>query len=174
MIFFIRLSRLVIPYNVVQKSLRRWEICYTLLYGVTKQLSRIKKIINFHHQFFKRYPTPSAINVKNHVHISDLDSQAKSYVPYRCFCLFEHKFQLLFLHICNQISSFSNSSHHCFISCFSKFKIEIPKIVCSSKNGFQLYFFIFKQLLLLNFDYWRKSNISNCLILDPACTSCCF
>ena len=74
MIFFIRLSSLIIPYNIVQKSLRRWKIFCTILYGVTKRLSRIKKIINFHHQFFKRYPTPSTINVKNHFHISDLDS----------------------------------------------------------------------------------------------------
>ena len=47
--FFIWLSRLVTPYNIVQKSLRRWKIFYTILYGVTKRLSRIKKIINFHH-----------------------------------------------------------------------------------------------------------------------------
>ena len=72
--FFIRLSHLVTLYNIVQKSLRRWKIFYTILYGVTKRLSRIKKIINFHHQFFKCKPTPSAINVKNHFHISDLDS----------------------------------------------------------------------------------------------------
>ena len=75
--FFFRLSRLVTPYNTVQKSLRRWKIFYSILYGVTKQLSRIKKIINFHHQFFKPYPTPSAINVKNHFHISDLDSYCR-------------------------------------------------------------------------------------------------
>ena len=74
MIFFIQLSRLVTPYNIVQKSLRRWKIFYTILYGVTKRLSRLKKIINFHYQFFKRYPMPSARNVKNHFHISDLDS----------------------------------------------------------------------------------------------------
>ena len=72
--FFIWPSRLVTPYDIVQKSLRRWKIFYTILYGVTKRLSRIKKIIHFHHQFFKRYPMPSAINVKNHFHISDLDS----------------------------------------------------------------------------------------------------
>ena len=47
--FFIRLSRLATPYNIVQKSLRRRKIFYTILYGVTKQLSQIKKIINFHH-----------------------------------------------------------------------------------------------------------------------------
>ena len=41
--FFIRLSRLVTPYNIVQKSLRRWKIFYTILYRVTKWLSRIKK-----------------------------------------------------------------------------------------------------------------------------------
>ena len=39
MIFFIRLSRLVTPYNIVQKSLRRWNIFYTILYGVPKRLS---------------------------------------------------------------------------------------------------------------------------------------
>ena len=49
MIFFIRLSRLVTLYNIVQKSLRRWKIFYTILYGVTKPLSQIKKIIHFHH-----------------------------------------------------------------------------------------------------------------------------
>ena len=38
--FFIRLSRLVTTYNIVQKSLQRWNIFYTILYGVTKQLSR--------------------------------------------------------------------------------------------------------------------------------------
>ena len=75
MIFFIWLSRLVTSlYYIVQKSWRRWKIFYTTLYGVTKPLSQIKKIINFHHQFFKCYPTPSTINVKNHFHISDLDS----------------------------------------------------------------------------------------------------
>ena len=74
MIFLIRLSRLVTPYNIVQKSLQRWKIFYTILYRVTKRLSRIKKIINYHHYFFKRYPTPSAINVKKHFYISDLDS----------------------------------------------------------------------------------------------------
>ena len=58
----------------MQKSLRRWKIFYTILYRVTKRLSRIKKIINYHHYFFKRYPTPSAIKIKNHFHISDLDS----------------------------------------------------------------------------------------------------
>ena len=30
------LSRLVTPYNIVQKSLRRWKIFYTIFYGVTK------------------------------------------------------------------------------------------------------------------------------------------
>ena len=75
MIFLNRLSRLVTPFNIVQKSLQRWKIFYTILYRVTKRLSRMKKLINFHHQFFKRYPTPSAINVKNHFHLSDLDSQ---------------------------------------------------------------------------------------------------
>ena len=73
--FFIRLSRLVIPYiNIVQKSLRRWKSFYTILYEVTKRLSRIKQIIDFHHQFFKHYPMPSAINVKNQFQISDLDA----------------------------------------------------------------------------------------------------
>ena len=52
-----------------------WKtIFYTILYWVTKQLSRIKKIINFHHYFFKCYPTSSAIKIKNHFHISDLDA----------------------------------------------------------------------------------------------------
>ena len=34
--FFIWLSRLVTPYNIVQKSLQRWKIFYTILYGVIK------------------------------------------------------------------------------------------------------------------------------------------
>ena len=54
MIFFIRLSCLVTPYNIVQKSLRRWKIFYTILYGVTKRLSRIKKFIIS----FSKLPNP--------------------------------------------------------------------------------------------------------------------
>ena len=73
--FFIQLSHLVTPYNIVQKSLRRWKIFYTILYGVTKRLSR-KKNHEFLSLVFQTLPdvTPSAINVKNHFHISDLDS----------------------------------------------------------------------------------------------------
>ena len=42
MIFFIWLSRFVTLYNIVQKSLRRWKIFYTILYKLTKRLSQIK------------------------------------------------------------------------------------------------------------------------------------
>ena len=55
-IFFIRLSRLVTPYNIVQKSLRRWKIFYTILYGVTKRLSRIKKNHKFSSLVFQTLP----------------------------------------------------------------------------------------------------------------------
>ena len=43
--FFYSAKSLSRPYNIVQKSLRRLKIFYTM----TKRLSRIKKIINFHH-----------------------------------------------------------------------------------------------------------------------------
>ena len=37
---------------------------YYSLYKATKQFSRIKNNLNFHHQFFKRYQTPSALMLK--------------------------------------------------------------------------------------------------------------
>ena len=47
--FFIWLSRLVTPYNIVWKIFHlRSDFC-TILYRVTKRLSQIKKIIDFHH-----------------------------------------------------------------------------------------------------------------------------
>ena len=66
MIFFIWLSCLVAPYNNMSKIFRLGNDFLIFLYQATKQLSRIKKkIIDFHHQFFKHYQTPSALMFKS-------------------------------------------------------------------------------------------------------------
>ena len=64
MIFFIRLCCLVALYNNMLKIFHLCDDFYILLYKATKRLSQIKKIINFHHQFFKPYQMPSALMLK--------------------------------------------------------------------------------------------------------------
>ena len=65
MIFFIRLCRLV-ALRIINmfKIFHLRDDFYILLYKATKGHSRIKKIIDFHHQFFKSYQTPSALMLK--------------------------------------------------------------------------------------------------------------
>ena len=54
--FFIQLSCLVTPYNIVQKIFLLRDDFYTILYGMTKWLSRIKKILKFSSLVFIAHP----------------------------------------------------------------------------------------------------------------------
>ena len=73
--FFIWLRCLVALYNNVSKIFHLCDDFFILLYAATKRLSRIRNIINIHHQCSLPDTTPSASSVKIHFHISDFDTQ---------------------------------------------------------------------------------------------------
>ena len=74
MIFFIRLIRLVTKRPHINKNLPSSQFLFTDGHFVTKQISRIKKIINIHYQCSLPDPMPSATNPKNNFQISDFDT----------------------------------------------------------------------------------------------------
>ena len=74
MIFFIRLSSLVLKRRHINKNHEDGKILLKRRRFETKLVSQLKKIINIHYQCSLPDPTPSASSLKIDFQISDFDT----------------------------------------------------------------------------------------------------
>ena len=101
MIFFIRLSHLVSKHWRINKYLPSLQFLFIRLRFETKQLSRIKKIINIYYQCSLPDPTPSASSLKINFQISDFDT-------YVIYCSLRSQFHNTF-----KTSSIFDDTYYC-------------------------------------------------------------